>query len=380
MNAIKRSREEAMERYFREGTARAMALGNRGTIRFSESGQLAPDIMEAYERHGFYVFEGVISPAELAELEAEYLEMMDRMPGAPDAKVDRHGRPAAGSDLEVKTAYWAKPLSDPFAGTEKNQGRHTFRMFEPEPAADAPAHVIFSVVAPIHFSEAYLRMCGHPDLLRLSAAVNGEDFVPFQEGIVIKRPHEGASFSWHQDGTTHWDSPAWNQHSHGVNLMPQLYGSTAANGVWYVPGTQRAGRLDMTALDFEPGSDRVRNAVPLICAPGDVAISNRQVVHGSFANTSDDIRVTLGFGFHPRASVLGATGYDFDTNQPVTFDAERVCKRCEMIGYAIDARRQHFPDEAAYVYRPHAEAGETYLWDDTARREIRNYSKRDLRI
>ena len=41
---------------------------------------------------------------------------------------------------------------------------------------------------------------------------------------------EGASFSWHQDGATHWDSPDWNQHSHGVNYM-LLWGEPEPSGL-----------------------------------------------------------------------------------------------------------------------------------------------------
>ena len=53
------------------------------------------------------------------------------------------------------------------------------------------------------------------------------------------------------------------------------------------------------------GSDRLPDAVPLICAPGDVAMCNRQALHCSFANTSDEVRVTVNFGFHRRKSILG---------------------------------------------------------------------------
>jgi len=374
------SHEAAMQRYFRDGYARAMALGNRGPIRFAADGSLDSAIVEAYERCGFYIFERVIAPAELAELEAAYIELLERVPATPDSKLDRHGRPALGADLDTPIAYWAKPLGDPFGGTDRAQGRHTTKMFEPEAAAGMPEQVVFSIVAPLQFSDAYLRMCGHPDLLRVAAAIAGEDFVPFQEGIVIKRPGEGASFSWHQDGATHWDSPDWNQHSHGFNYMPQLYGSTPANGVWYIPGSQSWGKVDIAAMVEEAGSERLLDAVPLVCGPGDVAISNRQVIHGSFANTSPDARVTMGFGFHPRASVVGATGYDFDTNQPKTYDADWVERRAQLIGYAIDARRQHYPEEEAFTYRPHAEAGVIHRWNDVARAAIRGYSRYDLRI
>ena len=54
------SEDPVTRRYRREGTERALALGNRGPIRFHGSGDLAPQIREAYSRCGFYVFEGVL--------------------------------------------------------------------------------------------------------------------------------------------------------------------------------------------------------------------------------------------------------------------------------------------------------------------------------
>jgi hypothetical protein len=64
----------------------------------------------------------------------------------------------------------------------------------------------------------------------------------------------------------------------------------------------------------------------------------------------------------------------------IVYDAGFVRKRSEMIGYAIDARRQHFVDEKHYVYRPHAQGGEVYRWSEAARGEIDAYYTRDLNI
>jgi ectoine hydroxylase-related dioxygenase (phytanoyl-CoA dioxygenase family) len=371
--------ERAMQGYFREGRERALALPNRGPARFDAAGRLHPEIIAAYEEYGFYVLEGLVAAAELAELESDYLDLVERLPASPGARLDRQGRPALGADLEMPIAHWAKPLSDPQGGTEKAMGRHPVKMFEPKPAADLPEQVVFTVVGALQLSDAFLRLYGHPDVLAVAAAINGDDFVPFQEGILIKRPGEGRSFAWHQDGVTHWDSSDWDQHVHGFNLMVQLYRSTPANGVWFVPGTHRQGRADIRSLAERAGSDRLEGAVPLVCGPGDAAISNRQIVHGSFANTSPDIRVTLSMGFHPRRAVVGARGIHSETLQPVTFDAEFVRRRAEMIGYAIDARRQARPDETPFTYRPHADAGETYRWDDAARQAVRDYHRYDLR-
>jgi ectoine hydroxylase-related dioxygenase (phytanoyl-CoA dioxygenase family) len=371
-------RDDAIQAYFREGEARAMALGNRGPIRFNAEGRLHPEIAEAYDRCGFYVFEGVLDAGELAELEADFHDMVERLPCAPDSDLDRFGRPALSTGHDGPVTMWSKPLGDPLGGTGHAKGRHNVKMFEPEPAPGLPDKVAFNIFCPLQHSEAVLRLYGHPQLLALAAEINGEDFVPFTETIIFKKPGEGASVSWHQDGTTHWDAPDWDGYSHGFSFMAQLYGSTAANGVWYLPGSHKVGRLDPKSLVEAAGSDRLPHAVPLISKPGDVAISNRQIVHGSYANTSADWRVTINFGFHRRRSVVGVMGFDFHSGQLVLLDDERVARRSEMIGYAIDARRQHFPAEIPYEYKPLAHAN--FCWDAAAKAAIHGYSKRDLII
>ena len=92
----------------------------------------------------------------------------------------------------------------------------------------------------LQYSEACLRLYGHPGLLRVAEAVNGPDFTPFNEAVWIKHPRLGGSVAWHQDGWTHWDSPAFDEGSHGFNFMAQLYGCDAVNGLWVVPGSHRA--------------------------------------------------------------------------------------------------------------------------------------------
>ena len=73
--------ETAMRTYLREGEARAYALGNRGPIRRTEDGSIHPDILEAYWRCGFYVFEGVLSKEELAEIDADIRgNVLERLP------------------------------------------------------------------------------------------------------------------------------------------------------------------------------------------------------------------------------------------------------------------------------------------------------------
>jgi hypothetical protein len=371
--------QTAMARYRAEGTARARALGNRGPIRFDGAGRLAPAILEAYEAHGFYVFEGVLGRDELDDLERDVQDLLDRAPVHKGAAVDRHGRPALGTGCTAANLSWVRPLSDPLGGTRFANGRHPVKMLEPAAPADAPEHVLQLVLGSLQFSEACLRLYGHPQLLAVAAAVNGDDFTPFNEAVWIKHPRLGGSVAWHQDGWTHWDSPALDAHTHGFNFMAQVYGCDAENGLWVVPGSHRRGKLDIAALVAEAGSERLPDAVPLLCAPGDVAICNRQALHASFANTSDRPRVTINFGFHRRASVLGVSSGGVH-NAVAVYDDARIRERSRLIAYAIDARRQRFPDEAAFVYQPFAGQDVAYRWTPEAQAGLKDYNLLDLGI
>ncbi len=369
----------AMAAYLSAGEAKALALGNRGPVRYDADGRVHGDILDAYWRCGFYVFEGVLGADELADIEADLQDILGRLPLEKDAVVDAKGRPALGANCAAPTLFWSKPLGDPFGGTDLANGRHPVKMFEPEAAADTPDEIVYLILGSLQFSDACLRAYGHPDLLAVAAAVNGEDFVPFTDALFIKAPGLGASVAWHQDGTTHWDSETWDQGSHGFNLMGQLYGCTPANGVWVVPGSHKLGKIDIAARVADAGSERLPDAVPIVCQPGDVAITNRQALHGSFANTSAQWRVTLNMGFHRRASVLGVAGGGLHS-APAVYDDARIVERSRIIGYAIEARRQRFGNETPYIYKPFTARGDHHTWDEAARQSLHDYNLLDMSI
>ena len=371
--------EADMVRYREAGTARALALDNRGPLRFGPDGALDPAILESYWRHGFYVFEGVLGPEELADIERDLADLLDRAPASPGAETDRRGRPAFDYGRKGRGLGWVKPLSDPVGGTDYAYGRHPAKMAEPDAPEGAPSHVLQLIHGSLQYSEACLRLYGHPGLLKVAEAVNGSDFTPFNEAVWIKHPRLGGSVAWHQDGWTHWDSPELDEGSHGFNFMAQLYGCDAVNGLWVVPGSHSGGRADIRAMVAAAGSDRLPEAVPLICAPGDVVIVNRQALHGSFANTGSKPRVTLNMGFHRRRSVLDVeTG---GVHNPVSvYDADYIRRRARLILYAIDARRQRWPDEEPYRYAPLVDEAENYRWTPATAENIRDYNLEDIGI
>ena len=364
----------AMANYSRAGEARAMALGNRGPIRFTSDGKLDPAILDSYWAHGFYVFEGVVGPEELAELRADVDRVLTRAPASPEADADRN-------DGIIKPPYrWAKPLSDPVGGTNANNGRHPVEMLQPTLGESGPAWTVELLDGNLHLMDAALRLYGHPGLLGVAAGILGDDFVPYNEVTFVKEAGLGPSVAWHQDGTTHWTAPDWDMGAHGFNFMTQLYPSTAGNGVWVLPGSHKLGKADIKRLVSGSGSDRIEGAVPMLCAAGDTIVTNRQLLHGSFANSSPDRRITLNEGFFPRKRVLGVTARRLH-GLVETYDQARIDERCRILLLAIDARRQRFPQEKAYVYRPLAGREDENRWSEAARETVlKNYNQLDMFI
>ncbi|HSG89225.1 MAG TPA: phytanoyl-CoA dioxygenase family protein [Pseudomonadales bacterium] len=363
--------------YFEAAGARARALGNRGPLRFGADGRLATEIRDAFEDTGFYVFEGVIDAGELAELDAQLSDLLDRTPRTEGATTDRRGRPL-DADAPLPQLLWARPLADPWGGTDLLNGRHQVRMEEPQPDAAAPDKAIFLILGLFETMDSAFRLSAHPDVLRAAESLCGPGFVPYNDTIFLKEPGLGASIAWHQDGTTHWDSPAWRPDIHGVNFMAQLRRTTPANALWVVPGSHRDGHIDIRArVAANGGSTRLPDAVPMLCARGDVAVQNRQCLHGSFANASPDPRITFVWGFFPRDAVL-----DVETQMPATggatvpgtrrYTSDVIRARERIVQLAIEARREARPDETPYALEVPPAAP---LDADARRRALRGYAR-----
>ena len=366
--------------YLDSGIARASELGNRGPVRFDETGKLTPDILEAFWRTGFYVFEGLVSTDETAELRADMESLLERAPVDNGATLDRHGRPAFGQEFARSVYSLIRPLADPWGGTEALNGRHPTQMTQPAPEGEAPEKVVFLMGGMCQIMDSGLRLYGHPRLLAIAASINGDDFVPYNDAIFVKQPGVGGSVSWHQDGVTHWDSPEWDEGIHGFNFQVQLYDTSAASCLWVVPGSHKEGRIDIAQRVAANGSEQLPEGVPLHARAGDVTIVNRQALHCSFANTSQDQRISLTFGFHRRKSVLGAKGALSETADTY-YDEERIDKRSKVIEVAIDARAQHYPDEIRFDYKPmRGRQEELRFTPQTWQSIIKDYNLNDLSI
>ena len=372
------SEEAAMQAYLRDGEERAAALGNRGPIRFTKTGDLHPDIVDAYWRCGFYVFEGVLSRTSSPTSSATCTTSSSGCRSRTGATVDRKGRPALAVECEAPTLLGAA-AGDPFGGTDRQRAasgedvraearrRCAQGSGLPHPGLAA---VLRGVAARLRPSPIAGRG-GGDQRSRLRALQRGA----LDQGARPRRARWPGTRTARRTGT----APTGTRASTASTSWPS---STAARPPtacgWCRDRTSAAGSTSRRR-SRRPGAERLPEAVPILCAPGDVAMTNRQALHGSFANTSKDWRVTVNFGFHRRRSVLGVKAAASTTRSPpTTTSASASAPR--LIGYAIDARRQRFPDETPFIYRPHADEGLTYRWDDRARADIKDYNLLDLSI
>ena len=140
------------------------------------------------------------------------------------------------------------------------------------------------MIGPLQFMDSFLRLYGHPRLLAVAEQLNGPDFVPFRRRAVGQGGGAGAvdrlaSGRHHPLGRTRRRTPAPT----GFNFMAQLYPTTPENGLWLIPGSHCQGKIDIKArIAANGGSDRLPGAVPMVCQPGDIALVNRQILHGAF--------------------------------------------------------------------------------------------------
>jgi len=369
-----------MLNYVKGGIARAKKLNNRGPVRFDADGKLVTDILEAYRRHGFYVFEGLVNAEEIALLQEEMHDLLERAPIDNDATVDKHGRPAFGQEFARPVYTLIKPLSDPWGGTEVLNGRHPTQMTQPQSDSKLPDKVVFAMEGMCQIMSSGLRLYGHPSLLSIAATINGDDFVPYMDAIFVKQPGVGGAVSWHQDGVTHWDSADWEEDIHGFNFQVQLFDTSPQSCLWVLPGSHKLGKVDIKKIVAENGSEYLADAVPLYAKAGDVTIVNRQMVHGSYVNTSPDLRVSLTIGFHKRKSVIGQAGSLNEASDAI-YDEQRIDDRSRVIAVAIDARSQFYPNQEVFNYLPMSGREDLLRFNpENWHKIIKNYNLKDLAI
>jgi len=264
--------------------------------------------IEQYQEQGYLILKNWISDFEIQRMRDDVQALIEHAPKQRNADTDRNDNPVANPK--------------DFAFTDLPDGRQ----------------VLNRISRQLAHSETMRQVYGNPKLLSTVEAIYGPDFLPFAESIVIKMPEDGAPFPWHQDG----QFKTGPQPERGINFGIYLYPSTEQNGCLYViPGSHKKGRINLPAL-IEKHGERLPDAVPMPAEPGDLVIHSRNLVHGSFPNTSPDLRITVYFGFHARTTVEHI------------YAPEHIHKREAIIPHCIHERKSSglYANETPYTYRP----------------------------
>jgi len=244
-----------------------------------------------YRQNGFLVLDRFFEDSQIQAWRRELAQMIDSAPTNSTNSKNRYGQ------------------------TVEHPSDFSFTLQEPE----GEGQVINRISNPLARSEVILRAYGHPKLLQAVASLCGSDFVPFAESIVIKVPHCGAAFDWHQDGSF----KTGVQPARGVNFGIYLYPSTVNNGcLQVIPKSHQWGQVDLKSMVETHGST-LPDSIPVPVDAGDVVVHNRNLVHGSFTNHSSDLRITVYFGYHHRQTVTGV------------FTSDHIYQREQVVALAI---------------------------------------------
>jgi len=272
-----------------------------------------------YHENGYLALRGFIEPSEVTRLRDEVKLMMETAPVQRDATQDKFGRP-----VEM-------PSDFAFADVEAGQNG----------SGNDSRQILNRISNQVARSAVMRQAYGNPKLLGCLESLYGADFLPFAESIVLKLPNQGAPFWWHQDGTFK-TGPVLER---GVNFGIYLYPSTEANGcLRVIPQSHRWGQVDLEAMVAEHG-ERLPDSILLSAEPGDILVHSRNLIHGSFSNTSPDMRVTVYFGFHARQTVEGV------------YTAGHIQQKMQVIPLCVRERAESglYPSETPYSYRPLAD-------------------------
>ena len=199
---------------------------------------VTPADKEVYDREGYVLLRGLISPAEAAALRAEVLSIMDVI-GLGNSKLRQSHEYLADSALEalVNSPRLRQVASD---------------------------------------------LMGGP----------GSLYLPF---TAVKSGRGGGEFNFHQDNQyTRFDGP-------GINLWCALNPMTVDNGCLQIePRSHLTGTHDAEILadGHRKTSVDPKDCVPILMEAGDVVAFSRLTVHGSGPNTTDAPRVAYAVQYH----------------------------------------------------------------------------------
>lgn len=141
-------------------------------------------------------------------------------------------------------------------------------------------------------------LLGHPFILRSVEKLQGNDFIPTWDSMVIKLPGEGMLIGWHRDAGTECvgEKPVFN-----VDFY--IDDADLDTCLWVYPGSHAWNQEEILARTQQDGFP-TDGAIPIPVKSGDVLFHNILLLHGSPANTSSKLRRVIYYEFRPAQTEL----------------------------------------------------------------------------
>lgn len=188
--------------------------------------------------------------------------------------------------------------------------------------------------------EANRALLAHPFILRSVEKLQGPNFIPTWDSLVVKVPDQAASVPWHRDASV----PTGCTYTQPIfNVDFYLDAADLKSCLWVIPGSNHWEAAAAEERCSRPGFD-FTDAVPVPMNPGDVIFHNIQLLHGSPEGEGNALRRTVYYEF--RAGEIEA---EFG---PHTL--EYLALKQHMLVECIGLRKQaaYTSSEQHFDYRP----------------------------
>lgn len=224
------------------------------------------EIGRSFAENGYYLAKGVFSPAEVAELEADFDRIVSQLLDSG----------------EHVNAAWSGPEVDRI-GAKDLVVIHTHNVQQ--------------------YSAAWLRAMMHDKFLGIASDILGPDIILHHSKLFQKPSELGAPFPMHQD---------WNYFPTKLDSMLAgiIHVSKATDEMGCLrvyPGSHKLGRVDDTYGSAENElllQYPLENATIVEAEPGDVLFFHYFTIHGSMPNRSSEVRKTVLVQLHAGNDVM----------------------------------------------------------------------------
>lgn len=144
-------------------------------------------------------------------------------------------------------------------------------------------------------SEPMKALLGHPFILRSVEKLQGPNFIPTWDSMVVKVPNEGVIVPWHRDAGLA-DYP--DEMVPIFNVDFYLDRADLKSCLWVIPASNHWDKERFRERCEREGFD-TSDAIPVLIEAGDVIFHNIRLVHGSPSGDGNAMRRTVYYEFRP---------------------------------------------------------------------------------